>query len=384
MIYFDQAASSFPKPPEVTDAMLYVMTHNGANPGRGAHKLARQANDIITKTREKVAKWCGCHSPKHIIFYNNATTALNQAIKGQQWNSQDHVITTTFEHNSVRRPLEYIKNTHNIDITYIDASNNEQDIIELVNQAIKKETKCLIMTHASNVTGDILPLEKLTKIAKEHNLLTIVDGSQTAGHIPYNMKEQNIDLLAFPGHKGLMGPQGTGVLAVNKEVDMIPLHHGGTGFMSETINQPEQWPEKYESGTLNTPGIAGLSAAIDVLSTLPTENVSRETFLINKLIEGLHTIANVTCYGPPKSTNRLPIVAFNIMNISSQEIGMILDSHYEIMIRAGLHCSPLTHETIGTIDHGVVRVSLNRFNTEEEVQSFLQAIEEIAQAYNEI
>lgn len=386
MIYFDQAASSFPKPPEVTEAMLYVLSNNGANPGRGAHRLARQASEIVNGAREKISKWCGCENPRHVLFFNNATTALNQAIKGQKWNAGDHVITTSFEHNSVRRPLEYISKTYGVDVSYIDAFNDVQALVERVELAITKETKYIIMTHASNVTGDVLPLEELTKLAKKHQITTIVDGSQTAGHFNYDMTTQSIDMLAFPGHKGVLGPQGTGVLAVNKVSDMIPLHHGGTGFMSETIDQPEQWPEKYESGTLNTPGIAGLSAAIDVLNNQQKEKdiVSRETILINKLINGLEMIKNINIYGPPVSDQRLPIVSFNIKNISSQEIGMVLDSHYEIMVRSGLHCSPLTHETIGTINQGAVRVSLNRFNTKEEVEIFLSAINEITQAYDGI
>lgn len=384
MIYFDQAASSFPKPSEVTEAMLYVMSNNGANPGRGAHRLARQASDIVNGAREKISKWCGCEDPRHILFFSNATTALNQAIKGQKWEAGDHIITTSFEHNSVRRPLEYIRKTYDVDISYIDALNDEQTLIERVELAIRKETKFLIMTHASNVTGDILPLEKLTQLAKKYKIMTIVDGSQTAGHLSYDMSAQAIDILAFPGHKGILGPQGTGVLAVNGMNEMTPLHHGGTGFMSETIDQPDQWPEKYESGTLNTPGIAGLSAAIDVLNKQQKDNVSRETLLINKIINGLKSIENIICYGPPASERRLPIVSFNIKNISSQEIGMILDSHYEIMVRSGLHCSPLTHETIGTLDQGVVRVSVNRFNIEEEIDTFLQAITEITSAYDEI
>lgn len=383
MIYFDQAASSFPKPPEVADAIVKAINEVGANPGRGSHKLAREANDIINTARQKVAKFIGCNDPKQIVFFSNATIALNQAIKGLNWEKGDHVITTSFEHNSVRRPLEYIKRIHDIHISYIDGKHNEESFIKEVNTSITDKTKLLIMTHASNVTGDILPLNDLINIAKHHGIITLVDASQTVGHLPINVEEQEIDMIAFPGHKGILGPQGTGVLVVRKQIDLVPLHHGGTGILSELIDQPSQWPDRFESGTLNTPGIAGLSAAIDAIGENKNINVPRETILINKLLKGMQNINGVTLYGPPTSAHRLPIVAFNIKNIPSQEVAMVLDSHYNIAVRAGLHCSPLTHETLQTVEQGVIRASLSRYNTEEEIDTFLQAIEEIVIAYDE-
>ncbi|MBU5467474.1 aminotransferase class V-fold PLP-dependent enzyme [Virgibacillus sp. MSJ-26] len=383
MIYFDQAASSFPKPPEVADAMVKAVNEVGANPGRGGHQLARQANYIINTAREKIAKWIGCNNPKQIVFFSNATQALNQAIKGLDWKEGDHVLTTSFEHNSVRRPLEFIKRTYDIHISYIDGKASEEMFISEVNNSITDKTKLMVMTHASNITGDILPLRKMINIAKRYGIITLVDASQTAGHLPINMGEQEMDMIVFPGHKGILGPQGTGVLAVRQQIDLVPLHHGGTGGGSELIDQPQQWPDRYESGTLNTPGIAGLSAAISVLEQSEKNNVPRETILTNELLKGLQSINGITCFGPSSSDNRLPIVAFNIKNIPSQEVAMILDSHYNIAVRAGLHCSPLTHETLQTMDQGIIRVSLSRYNTKEEVQSFLQAIEEIVTAYDE-
>jgi len=383
MIYFDQAASSFPKSPEVADAMVKAVNEVGANPGRGSHQLARQANQIIITAREKIAKWIGCNNPKQIVFFSNATQALNQAIKGLNWKKGDHVITTSFEHNSVRRPLEFIKRVYDIHISYIDGNASEKMFINEVNNSITDKTKLMVMTHASNITGDILPLRKLINIAKRQGIITLVDASQTAGHLPINMEDQELDMIAFPGHKGILGPQGTGVLAVRQQIDLVPLHHGGTGGLSEMIDQPQQWPDRYESGTLNTPGIAGLSAAIDVLEKSEKNNVPRETILTNELLKGLQSINGITCFGPPSSDNRLPIVAFNIKNIPSQEVAMILDSHYNIAVRAGLHCSPLTHETLQTMDQGIIRASLSRYNTKEEVQTFLQAIEEIVTAYDE-
>jgi len=384
MIYFDQAASSFPKPSEVTSAMVKVMNEAAANPGRGSHQLARKANDIINDARETISNWIGCSNPKHVLFYSNATIALNQAIKGLNWKKRDHVITTTFEHNAVRRPLEYIKRKYGINISYISGNLDKDAFINKVRKEISDQTRLLVINHASNVTGDLMPLVDLTTLAKEHNLITLVDASQTIGHLPIDMEKQGIDMLAFPGHKGILGPQGTGVLAVKEKLNLIPLHHGGTGVFSETIEQPDKWPEKYESGTLNTPGIAGLAAAVQLMRSQGNNNVSRETMLINKLLKGLKQIDGVTCYGPSESDERLPIIAFNIANIPSQEIAMVLDSHYNIAVRSGLHCSPLAHETLNTMEQGVVRASLSRYNTEEEVESFLHAIKEIVMAYNGI
>lgn len=384
MIYFDQAASSFPKPKSVAEAMIKVMTENGANPGRGGHILARKASAIINKTREEAATLFGCSNPRHALFYQNATVALNQALKGLPWEKGDHIITTSFEHNSIRRPLEFLKNTYGVHVSYVDWNDEDESFIHAVKREINTKTKLIAMTHASNVTGSILPLDELMKLAKQRNLLTLIDASQTAGHIPIHMQEQGIDMLAFPGHKGLLGPQGTGMLLVEGEIDLDPLHHGGTGSFSEVPNQPNEWPENMESGTLNTVGIAGLHAALEVYKQRKYEIVPRETILVRRLIKGLNAISGVTCYGPKGEQDRMPIAAFNVKEIDSQEIAMVLDSHYEIAVRAGLHCSPLTHETLNTSDQGIVRASLSRYNTEEEVDIFLQAITEIAEAYHVI
>lgn len=384
MIYFDQAASSFPKPPEVTNAMVEAINEYGANPGRGSHSLARRAANMINQTREKAATLFGCSNPKKALFYQNATIALNQAIKGLDWKKGDHVIATSFEHNSIRRPLEYIKEYNDVNVSYIRWKGDATNFIKDVKKEIRPETKLVAMTHASNITGTIIPIDEVISCAKEKSILTLIDASQTAGHTPINMQEQGIDMLAFPGHKGLLGPQGTGMLLVEGDIQLNPIHHGGTGSFSEIPNQPNQWPERLESGTLNTPGIAGLHAALCAYEKRKNENVPRETFLTNQLYEGLSNIDGVTCYGPEMGEMRMPIVAFNILNVDSQEVAMILDSHYDIAVRAGLHCSPLTHEMLETTEQGIVRASLSYYNTEEEVVEFLQAIEEIAAAYKEI
>lgn len=384
MIYFDQAASSFPKPSEVIEAMVDVMENYSANPGRGEHSLARNASDVIQKTREKAASLFGLGNPKRALFYPNATVALNQAIKGLPWNEGGHVIATSLEHNSIRRPLEYIKENFAVEITYIPWNGDDFKFVQDVQLAIRPDTKLFAMTHASNVTGVILPLQATLRLAREREILTLVDASQTAGHIPIDMQQTGVDMLAFPGHKGLLGPQGTGMLLVEKGVELKPIHHGGTGSFSDNPNQPEHWPERLESGTLNTPGVAGLYAALNAFEQRLAENVPRETLLVNQLQHGLKNIKGVHCYGPTSEKNRMPIVAFNIMDISSQEIAMALDSHYGIAVRAGIHCSPLAHETLNTANQGVIRASLSIYNTEEEVETFLQAVREIATAYQEL
>ncbi|OZU89461.1 cysteine desulfurase [Virgibacillus indicus] len=384
MIYFDQAASSFPKPPEVGKELIKFIDGNGANPGRSGHALAREAAAVINQTREKAAELFGCSDPKQALFYSNATIALNQAIKGLPWNQGDHIIATSFEHNSIRRPLEFLKKNHGVEVSYIPWNDDSDQFVQMVKNEVRNETKLFAVTHASNVTGAMMPIDKISKIAKENKIITLVDASQTAGHQSIHMKKQGIDMLAFPGHKGLMGPQGTGMLLIEGEIELMPILHGGTGGFSENPDQPDKLPERLESGTLNTPGIAGLYAAFKAYEDRKTEIVPRETILIKKLLKGLKAMPDVTCYGPKEDQQRMAIAAFNIKNIDSQEIAMVLDSYYNIAVRAGLHCSPLTHDTLQTAEQGIVRVSLGIYNTEEEVETFLHAIEEITAAYKEI
>jgi cysteine desulfurase family protein len=383
MIYFDQAASSFPKPPEVAEAMFKAVNETAANPGRGSHRLGREAAQIVNQTREKAAQLFGCSDPGKVIFSNNATVALNQAIKGHKWKDGDHIITTSFEHNAIRRPLTYLEENYGVLTTYIDWHQDDHKMEDKLKKAINPKTKLIVMTHASNVTGMLLPLEKIMRIAKQYGITTLVDASQTAGHLDINMKEQQIDMLVFPGHKGLLGPQGIGMLLVEGDIELSPIHHGGTGSFSESPAQPDQWPERLESGTLNTPGIAGLLAALEVYEKNKYENVPRETLLINKLLAGLNKIPGIHIFGPPQGKNRLPIAAFNINSIHSQEIAVILDSHYDIAVRGGLHCSPLAHQVLNTANQGVIRASLSYYNTEEEVEQFLHAVKEIAEVYQE-
>lgn len=382
MIYFNQATTSYPKPDEVIDEMVNVMKYIGGSPGRSDGKSQREVSTIVTDTRKKIAKLFQSTDPNKVIFTQNATAALNQAIKGLNWEVGDHIITTTLEHNSVRRPIHFVQESFGVDVTYINPKE-EPAIVNSIEQHIKDSTKAIILTHACNVTGDIMPIEEIGKIARDNNVIFIVDGSQSVGHIPISMKDWGLNMLAFPAHKSLLGPQGIGVLLVEGEVKLEPIHHGGTGIYSEEASMPTKWPYRFESGTLNGPAIAGLYAALKLYEKNREDNVSRETILFQKLINGLREIEGVTIYSLFEQKKNIPIVAFNIKDISSQEIAMILDSHYNISVRAGLHCNPLCHETYGTVEQGMVRASINASNNEEEVNIFLRAIKEIANSYDE-
>lgn len=383
LIYMDQAASSFPKPKEVIEAINEHLTTYAANPGRGGHQLANKASNIIQETRILAAEIFGNSNPNKCLFYQNATIAINQAMKGLHWNKGDHIIASSVEHNAMRRPLEFIKDTYGVNVTYIDWNGNNNAFIDAFKKNINQSTKLVALTHSSNVTGSILPINDVFKISKKNGIITLLDASQTAGHLSIHMQEEQIDMLVFPGHKGLLGPQGIGMLLVQNDIDLNPIHHGGTGVFSEARLQPSEWPEKLESGTLNTVGIVGLNAALKLYKKRKEENVSRETLLANKLYEGLKKIEGVTCYSPNQE-RRIPIVAFNLWDIPSQEIAIVLDSHYNIAVRAGLHCNPLEHNTLHTLEQGIIRASLSIYNTETEIDTFIKAIEEIAEAYREI
>jgi cysteine desulfurase family protein len=382
MIYFDQAASSFPKPKEVAQAVYEAIHDYGANPGRGGHALAKRAGDKIYETRAAIAKFFGLRDPKRVVFFQNATGALNQGIKGLDWKMGDHVLTTSYEHNSVRRPLEYLKKHHGVEISYMTPTDNGGISQDEIKSHIKAETKLIVVNHGSNLTGMILPLEKLSTVAKEHNILLMVDASQTAGILPIHMEEMGIDILAFAGHKGLMGPQGTGALLVREGIQLMPILHGGTGRFSEDADQPEDWPERLESGTLNTPGIAGLLAGLQEVEEITIKKIyQHERALTHYCLEKLQAIQGVKVFGPSWAIPRLAVIAFIIEGIDSHEVAMVLDQHYQIAVRAGIHCTPLAHEAVGSIETGAVRVSFGIYNTKQEIDQFIKAIEEIKMGF---
>lgn len=380
MIYLDQAATSFPKPPEVVQAMTECMTEYAANPGRGGHALSKRADNMIVQAREQLADFFGFDQPERVCFTANATGALNQAIKGFSFNEGDHVLTTSYEHNSVRRPLEYMKKTSGIEVDYINLKTTEEFDVEAFCNAVRPSTKMIVVSHGSNLTGKIIPIDEIGKIAREQGITFLVDASQTAGIIPIHMEKMSVDLLAFPGHKGLLGPQGTGVLMVSKAVELNPIYHGGTGSSSELVDQPLKYPERLESGTVNTPGIAGLLAGLNAVKKMGLHKIRmHEQHLTEHLINGLKEIDYVKVYGPNKE--RLGVIPFTIEGIDAQEIAIILDQHYQIAVRAGLHCTPIGHKTIGTSTTGAVRLSVGPFNTIDEINKTIQAVEEIVEGY---
>jgi cysteine desulfurase family protein len=331
----------------------------------------------------KLADFFGAPSGKHVWFYQNATMALNQALFGYPFQAGDHVVTTAYEHNSVLRPLKQLKKNKRIDVTYVEP--NAEGIItdKIVKEAITNKTTMIVLSHASNVTGAYVSIKSVAAVAKELGIILVVDASQTAGTMPIDMEKDGIDLLAFAGHKSLLGPQGIGVLISRSDYKLLPLMYGGTGSYSELEEQPEKWPDRYEAGTLNTPGIAGLSAGLDEIRKLGVESIYKhEQQLMKRFFEGVSQIESISCFGPLDMTKRVAVIPFYMKHIESHELAMVLDEHYQIAVRAGLHCSPKTHYYLKTVEQGLVRVSFGPYNTEQEVDKLIQALQEINEAFN--
>ncbi|MDA8442511.1 MAG: aminotransferase class V-fold PLP-dependent enzyme [Peptococcaceae bacterium] len=376
MIYLDNAATTWPKPKEVKEAMCLAMDDYAFNPGRGRYRGALSTSGKVQHTRDLLAQLFGIADSHRIVFTVNATMAINMALQGML-NPGDHVITTSIEHNAVWRPLKYLQR-RGVELTVINCELDGTIDAEQIRLALRTNTKLIVSTHASNVLGTIEPIAAIGKIAREHNVAYLVDAAQTAGVIPINVEEMCIDLLAFPGHKGLLGPQGTGGLYVGPRVNPQPLLQGGTGNNSEQDYQPEAFPEKLESGTLNTVGIVGLGAGIEHLLATGIDNIyTYELNLCKLLVKGLRQIENVQIYGVDDWQARVPLVSLNLGKHNSNEVGYILDRIYQIWVRTGLHCAPQAHRTMHTLEQGCIRVSPSNFTTQSEIESFVQAIEEI-------
>jgi cysteine desulfurase family protein len=377
-VYLDHAASSWPKPEGVIEAMSEAVREYGANPGRGGHQLSQRASNVIYETRKLLAQLFGVKDPKNIIFFQNATQSINQALKGIQWKAGDQIIATMYEHNSVRRPLEYLHREYGVEIKYFQPNQNGQISMEHFDELLTNQTKLIVSTHVSNLTGAILPIKKIGLRAKEHQIPFLVDASQSAGMLPINVEEMGIDLLAFTGHKGLYGPQGIGGLYISPTVDLVPLLHGGTGSQSEAVDQPQSRPERYESGTVNTPGIAGLRAGIQFVMNLGLESIyEHERMLTHYALKRLREIKGVIVYGPDNGIERASVISLNLEGIDCQEVAYVLDQHYHIATRAGMHCTPLGHQSIQTDQIGTIRISFGYFNQKEEVDQLVKALEEI-------
>ncbi len=377
-IYFDNAATSWPKPDAMIKAMIEFNSNVGANPGRSGHRLSVEAGRIIYNARETIAHLFGADDPLSIVFTRNATESINTVSHGLL-RPGDHVITSGMEHNSVMRPLRAIEKT-GVELSVIKCSANGELTPEDVRRTIKKNTKLIIITHASNVTGTIMPVADIAKIASDAGVIFCVDAAQTAGSIPINVIKDNIDILVFTGHKSLYGPQGTGGFYIRKGVEtkISPLEYGGTGSRSEFEEHPDFMPDRFESGTPNTIGIAGLYAGASYVAGIGVETIrKKETTLTNIFIEGMSSVKGVKIYGGIKPEKRTAVVSFTIDGISPSDISYQLDEKHGIMSRPGLHCAPAAHRTIGTFPEGTVRFSFGAFTTEEEINITLRAIGEI-------
>ena len=377
MIYLDSSATSFLKPPQVAEAVFRSFNTIG-NAGRGAHAPTLNASRLIYDTREKLAALFGTPDPSRIAFTCNATEALNIAIHGAI-HPGEHVITTACEHNSVLRPL-YLKEKEGTELTIIPADKKGRIRYDLLESSVKSNTSAIVLTHASNLSGNVTDLAFVSNFAKKHGLLLIVDASQTAGSLPINVVTMGIDSLCFTGHKGLFGPQGTGGLYVREGLTLSPLKSGGSGIHSFDRQHPTDMPTALEAGTLNGHGIAGLNAGLDYILSTGVKNIhTKEISLARRFVNGISDISDLKLYGDIDAPLRTPIISLNIGNMSSASVSDILWEDYEICVRAGAHCAPLMHKTFGTEKQGAVRFSFSCFNTEAEIDTAIQAMHEIAE-----
>ena len=381
MIYLDNAATSYSKPKEVGRAMLHFLEKVGASPGRSGHRLSIEAGRIIYQVRENLAVLFNIDDPLRIIFTLNVTEALNLALKGLL-RPGDQVITSSMEHNSVMRPLRELEKK-GVEVKVVSCSPKGFLEPQDIEKSIRKNTRLIVLNHGSNVIGTLLPIIEVGKIARKHSILFLVDTAQTAGCYPLDIKKDNIDLLAFTGHKALFGPPGTGGLVVGERVNikkLDPLKTGGTGSHSESEEQPDFLPDIYESGTPNTVGLSGLNEGVRFILKEGVDKIRQhELSLSRRLMTGLKEIPEVKVYGEEQVKDRVAVISFNIKDQLPSEVGLKLDEEYDIMCRVGLHCSPAAHKTIGTFPTGTIRFSLSWFNTFEEVGQTIIAVKNIAE-----
>lgn len=376
MIYFDSAATSFYKPKQVEQAVCRAF-HTIGNAGRGAHAPTLEASRVLYRTRAKLARLFHAENASRIAFTANVTQALNIAIDGLV-QAGDHVVTTVCEHNSVLRPL-YKKQENSVFLTIVSADENGVIDPQKIQDAMRENTRAIVMHHASNVTGNVVPIQTIADIAHRAGALLIVDAAQTAGAIPIDVQKMGIDVLCFTGHKSLLGPQGTGGMYVREGLSIPSLLVGGSGVHSFDKHQPTDMPTALEAGTANGHGIAGLEAAVDFLLETGVETIhARENALMQRFLSGIRPVANAKIYGDMNTPLRAPIVTLNLGTADAAVVSDELWEEYEICVRAGAHCAPLMHEHFGTAEQGAVRFSFSYWNTEEEVDRAIQAVREIA------
>lgn len=378
-VYLDNSATTFPKPKKVIDSIYNYMVNVGGNSGRGNYSNSMQSNKLLYEARETVCSFFGFNSSKNVIFTNNVTTSLNTLIKGVV-KTGDHVITSSMEHNSVIRPLFSIKESLNVEVDIVTANNlgflNPSDI----ESKIKPNTKLVLITQASNVTGSIQDLKSIGAICKKNDIFFIVDSSQGAGVIDINMREINANAICFTGHKSLFGPQGIGGFILDDKLNETceSFIQGGTGSSSYLLTQPDFLPDKFESGTLNMPGIIGLAEGIKFINSIGLNAIyEHNNYLLNYFTQQLLNINNLKVYGDISGKNSTSCVSININDLDPSEIGYYLDCN-NIKTRTGLHCAPLAHKTIGTFPTGTVRLSLSYFNLKEELDYTLEVLNKIA------
>ena len=380
MIYLDYAATSWPKPKEVQRAMCDFLEYSGGNPGRSGHRLSISAARIVFNAREAVANLFHVTDPLRVIFTANVTHALNLALYGLL-KPGDHVVTSSIEHNSVMRPLRALEK-QGINLTVVQCKMDGCLDLDLWRAAVTPGTRLVVVTHASNVMGTVLPVKEIAAIAHQAGALILVDSAQTAGVIPIDQPDMGIDLLAFTGHKGLYGPTGTGGLVIGEGVDtsqLQPVVRGGTGSRSEFEEQPDMLPDKYESGTANSVGIAGLGAGVRWIQSIGVESIlAREVELNELLLSGLKNIPGITVYGPSDPEKRTAVVSCRVAGQNVSEVGLRMDDEFGILCRVGLHCAPSAHKTIGTFPEGTISMATGIFTSPEDIRTVIAAFEKAA------
>lgn len=380
--YLDNAATSYPKPDTVLDAVSSYLRDSGAPAGRSAYRLAMEVGRLVERCRQSAARLLGVPASRQLVFTCNGTDSLNLALLGY-CRPGDHVVTTTWEHNSVLRPLKFLAEQRQVDVTLLEPDSRGLIDPAQVQDQLREETRLVAIQHANNVVGTIQPIAEIGRLVKAHGAAFLVDAAQSAGHLPLDMTEMSIDLLAASGHKGLLGPLGMGVLAISERVvaELTPLRMGGTGTRSEDDRQPTELPEKYESGNHNVPGLVGLAASLEWLGGQPAElHRSHEQALTQRLWDGLNDHAGLRLLGPsPQDVDRVAVISLQLDSLSPQDAAAILDEHFAIECRAGLHCAPGVHRSLGTFETGgTLRLSPGRFTTEAEIDWSIAAISTIA------
>jgi cysteine desulfurase family protein len=373
MIYLDNAATTYPKPEGVYRAVDHVLRNVGGNPGRASHRMALEASRIVFEAREAVADFIGAADSSRIVFTKNGTEAINIALKGLL-RPPDHVVTTTFEHNAVANTMKSLA-ADGVSVTRVRPGPDGLIDPADIERAITEKTRMVSMVYASNLFGVIQPVEEVARICKSKKVLFMVDGAQVVGAIPVDVEALNIDILAATGHKALFGPQGTGFLYLREGIEPPSLISGGTGDEANVL----ELPERLEAGTMNTPGIGGLMAGISFIGEEGHALIrEKEAALLSEIISGLGSIANVSMIGAIESVSRVGLVSFNIEGQSSEDVGVILDNEFSVMVRCGLHCAPEAHREAGTFPYGAVRVSPGYFNTFADIDEFIKAVKAIA------